>query len=223
MFIAGNNPAPKPMPNGRQQKQQKEVSRSLTQDRRVMPLLPPPRSESLKNKKATGANSNYGSSSNSYNNNKSVAKKNYSAKMPFPTGQKKTNKPTVAIKSPTQIKSLNDSGPLPPQPSIINGTRLMTGSVQMVTKWWHNLNSKQSKHSPPPPLFETVGILVDSDKAKKHDSQQRFALRNRPQWHIEDYLGDVNSVSRPNDHELLQCYHYAIDDINMPPNGSIVR
>ena len=38
--------------------------------------------------------------------------------IPFPTGQKKTNKATVVIKSPTQIKSPNDCGPLPPQPSI---------------------------------------------------------------------------------------------------------
>lgn len=94
-----NNLVSKPMPKGRQLNQ-KDVSRSLTQDRRVMPLLPL-RSESLKNKKTVGANSNYSSSSNSYNNNKSVAKKKDSVTMPFLTGQKKTNKPTVVIKSPT--------------------------------------------------------------------------------------------------------------------------
>ena len=51
MFIAGNNLVSKPMPKGRQLKQT-EGSRSLTQDRRVMPLLSPPRSDSLKDRRS---------------------------------------------------------------------------------------------------------------------------------------------------------------------------
>ena len=122
-------------------------------------------------------------------------------------------------KSPTQIKSPNDSGPLPAQPVLLNGNRLMTGSVQMVAKWLHNNNSKQSKYLPP--LFEAVEIFVGSEKVKRRVSQQCFSLRNWPQWHIGHYLGDVNSISLSNDYELPHCYHYPFTDINRPPN--IVR
>jgi hypothetical protein len=229
MFISGNNPAPKPMPNIRQQKQ-KEGNQAKGPGRRVpMPLMPPPRAQSLKIKhKTVGANFSFNksttvtnSNSNNYNN-KSIVKRNNNVMMPLPKvaavgGQKTANKSTAAVKSSA------DSGPLPQQLAILNGTRLMTGSIQMVAKWWHNNHSKQFKDPPPPPLFETVGELVDSDKAKRHDSEQRFDLRNLPQWRIEDYHGDVNSISRPKDDELLHCYHYAIDNLNMPPNGTIVR
>ena len=176
IFIAGNNPAPKPMPNNRQLQQKEESVSQQTQCRRVMPPL---RSESLKNKKTViGASSNHNLSSDSYNN-KSVVKKHSYVMMPIPTA------PAARCqkKSPTQIKSPNDSGPLPAQPVLLNGNRLMTGSVQMVAKWLHNNNSKQSKYLPP--LFEAVEIFVGSEKVKRRVSQQCFSLRNWPKWHIE--------------------------------------
>lgn len=95
------------------------------------------------------------------------------------------------------------------EPHPIYSTRLMSGSLQMVFKW------AQEKKFKNPPLFETVGELIESCKPMKFASERRFTLRNLQQWHIEDYVGSRSLE--------LECYYYSVNGIILPPIGTVCR